>query len=121
MVRSVSIFLIYASIAKAEVVGFHDAVARALERNPNARIAAEEIVRAGAVVAEVRAATLPTLTLNGAYSRLDGGNPSVGANLLSSNLNVTVPLVAPRAWAAWRHARDNVEVQRLSAAEVRRE
>jgi outer membrane protein TolC len=117
-----------ASVARAQsqVVTFDDAVGRALARNPNARIAMEEITRAHALVEQTRAASRPTLTGNLSYSRIDGGpaaggTANVDGNLGAASLSLGLPLVAPRAWAQLAHARHNVEVSRLSAAEVKRE
>lgn len=109
-----------------EVIGFSQAVAQALARNPNAQIVVEEIVRARALLVETRAASLPSLSAGGTYSRLDGGplaggTANVDTNLTTASATLTVPLIQPRAWVQWRHARENVDVARLSAAEVKRE
>jgi outer membrane protein TolC len=115
-----------AAHAQPQVISFGDAVGLAIARNPNARIANEEIKRALAAVEETRAASLPTITGSLGYARLDGGplpgatsNTDVGLGAASVSLGV--PLIAPRAWAQLSHARHNVDVSRLSAAEVRRE
>ena len=112
----------------AEVLAFDTAVARALSRNPSVTVAVEEIARAGAIVEEVRAAWLPTLTANGSYNRLDhdrvlGSSNTVitPADSVNTNLALTVPIVAPTRWVQWRHAKDNVDVARLGAEDVRRQ
>ncbi len=109
-----------------EVLPLDDAVARALQRNPNAEVAVEEIHRAQALVEEVRASSLPTLTVNHNYTRLDHDRKFDGATTLpenSLNLSATlaVPILAPRGWVQWWHAKENVDVTRLSADEVRRQ
>ncbi len=102
------------------------AVAIAVARNPNLQVAAEEITRAHALVEQVRSASLPTLAGNAFYTRLDGGpvaggSANIDANLGGLNLSVSIPIVTARSWYAWRHAKQNVDVTRLSAAEIKRE
>lgn len=120
-------------LPKADVIGFDDAVARAIKRNPNAEIAVGEIARARAIVEEVRAAALPSLSANAAYTRLEGdrtilsAGPASGNNLIAAanqfnaNLALVVPIVVPQRWVAWQHAKDNVAVARLNAEDVRRQ
>src|SRR5262245_29279732 len=55
----------------AEVLSFDDAVARSLARNPSVKVAREEIARVRAIVEETRAASMPTLSANAVYTRLD--------------------------------------------------
>lgn len=103
-----------------------DAVARALARNPTSAVAAEEVRRAEALVREARAASLPTLTGNAVYTRLDGdrmfGNRVVAAaDQLNANLQLAVPLVVPQRWMTWSHASDNVDLATANAVEVRRQ
>ncbi len=100
------------------------AVARALARNPGAAVAQAEVRRAEALVEQARAASLPTLAGNAVYTRLDGdrvlsGRVIAGADQLSANLTLTVPLVVPQRWAQWSHARDNVDTARAGAVESR--
>ena len=102
------------------------ALDRANARNPSALVAAQEIARADALVREARAAWLPTLTGNGSYTRLDSARTFAGtvttpANLWNGNLQLTVPLVAPPAWANDWHAQDNRAVATALAADVRRQ
>ncbi len=112
--------------AAPEEISLDGAVAQALARHPTAIIAAEEIRRAQALVEQVRSSSLPTLFANGSYTRLDGNRVLNGAVIsaadqVAANLLVTVPLVAPQHWMQWSHARDNVDVARLSAVEQRRQ
>ncbi|HEY3357735.1 MAG TPA: TolC family protein [Polyangia bacterium] len=109
---------------------FDDAVRRALARNPNVIVATEEIRRVDAIVRQVRALSLPTLYGNVVYGRLDadrilGGGPTArviaAADAVSINGIFTLPLVQTRGWVAWAHARENVGVTRLTAADVRRQ
>ncbi|MBI5480889.1 MAG: TolC family protein [Deltaproteobacteria bacterium] len=114
--------------AEAKPLGFNEAVQRALARNPSVTVAQEEIRRAEALVRQSRAGSLPTLYANATYTRLDAARTmaSTGyvvaeANQWYGNLTLSVPLVQAQRWAAWSHARDNVEVSRFSARDVRRQ
>jgi outer membrane protein TolC len=117
-------------LPKAEVLGFDAAVRRAVARNPSAQIAVEEIARAQALVEQVRAASLPTLTANVSYTRLEGDRTLqtaagtqliAAANQYNANLALTVPIIAPQRWLAWAHAKDGIDIARLSAEDVRRQ
>jgi len=118
-------------LPRTEVMPFDAAVARALAQNPSAAVAFEEIARARAIVEQVRSASLPTLTANASYTRLDhdraltgaGGATTViaPADQLNANLFLSAPLIAPSRWVQWSHAKDNVEVARMNAADVRRQ
>ncbi len=118
-------------LPRTEVMSFETAIRRALSLNPSAAVALEEIARARAIVEEVRSASLPSLTANASYTRLDhdrtltgaGGATTViaPADQVNANLLLTAPLVAPSRWAQWSHAKDNVEVARMSAEDVRRQ
>ena len=107
-------------------VTWRQALDRAAERNPSAIVAAQEIERASALVRQARAGWLPTLTGNGSYVRLDsarmfGGNVTTPIGQWNANLALTVPLLAPTAWANDAHAQDNRDIARASAADVRRQ
>ncbi len=116
--------------AAAGALTLEEAVKRAVARNPTAEIAAEEIQRAEALSKQVRATWLPTLTANGTYTRLDddrrqNGDPNgrvlLAKDQLAANLQLTVPLIAPRQWAAYARSRDNVEIARAARMDARRE
>lgn len=107
-------------------ISFEEAVKRSLERNPTAAVAEQEVLRAEAIAKQVRAAWLPTLSANGTYTRLDGdrelsGRIILGANQLSANVQLTVPLIAPRQWVAYARSKENIGVARASGTDVRRE
>jgi outer membrane protein TolC len=117
------------------VLSFDDAVARTLAKNPTVAIAEQETKRALALVEQVRAASLPTLSATAEGVFLDAPRtepPSVpvapgGTNLAEPQNQVvlgataTIPLVIPAAWVKWAHSRDNVNVARRSEADVRRQ
>jgi len=103
-----------------------EAVSRALERNASYATAREEIRRTEGLLREARASWLPTLTGNGTYTHLDrarlsGTSVILPQDGLNANLLLTVPLVVPRQWATSSEVRDNVEVQRASTEDVRRQ
>lgn len=115
-------------------IGFRDAVEQVLQRNPSARVAAEEIRRVGGLMEEVRAASLPTLTLNATFTRLDkdrtfqGGSPDGGTSTVvvaaknQGNINgvLAIPLLAPQAWSNWARAADQLDTARASSRDVQR-
>jgi outer membrane protein TolC len=113
--------------AQPAQLSFAEAMRRAFARNPDALVATEEITRARAVVEEVRAGSLPTVTATATLLQLDNARiSSVNGSVLSPatqfNAAGTAALALdPRRWAQWSQARENVNVTRLGAAEVRRQ
>jgi outer membrane protein TolC len=109
-------------------LGFDEVVERALAYNSTALLARSETRRLIAVMEQARASSLPTLTMAATYNRLDGdrvlgtGDTQrlvAGANQVSGNVTVQVPLLAPARWAQWLHADDNVKVAEISAQDAR--
>ncbi len=112
--------------AAGPVVTFPEAVQQAIDRNPTAQMAREEIRWAAGLMEEVRSSSLPTLFGNATYTRFDHARPlstgeTFGPNYVNANVTLTVPLVAPKQWAAWAHAADSIDVARASATDVRRQ
>jgi outer membrane protein TolC len=133
-----------------EKISLTEAVRRALARHPAAVVAAKEVERSQALLMQARAASLPSLTLNGSYIRLDDdrvltsaapatrgrlepGSDVVditpgpllsrviaGKNQLSANLALTVPLIAPRAWMVWSQASANLGAVKAAGEDTRR-
>ncbi len=118
----------------AKTITLRDAVAQAISRNATARVAAADIRRVGGIMEEVRAASLPTLSVNATYTRLnkdrtapfpasDGGTENVVVNKKDS-LNITgslaIPILAPASWAEWTRAADNLDSAKLSDRDVQR-
>ena len=102
------------------------AVARALARNPTVTVALAEIDRADALLGQARAASYPSLLGTAYYTRLDSdrrinGNLVAAENQYGGNLVLTVPLLAPSAWAQGRHADDTRRIAEAGAADVRRQ
>jgi outer membrane protein TolC len=109
----------------AERLSFDTAVQRAMARNPQALIAQAEVKRAWSLLEVSRSPSLPNLSAIGYYQRIEGDRASNGVTVLHDNelygaLNLSMALLAPAQWANWSHSRDNVEVAKLSAADVRR-
>ena len=103
-----------------------DALKQALDRNPSVLQIAEEVGRAQAVVEEVRASSLPQLSLNGTLTELDhnrtlGGVVFVPQRQVNVDVQLTVPIIEPRMWVQWSHAKEQVDVQRLTLGEARRQ
>src|SRR4051812_14878422 len=101
-----------ATAAAMVKVTWQQALDRALTRNASTLVALQEIERASALVREARAGWLPSLNGNGTYVRLDsartfGGNTPTPISQWNGNLALTVPLLAPTAWANDVHAQDN--------------
>ncbi len=110
----------------ARGVAFAEAVRQAVERNPSAVVAREEILRAEALEKEARANWYPTLTGTGTYTRLDAdrvfnGNVVAARDSFNGYLLLSVPIIAPKYWAQSSHAADQVDVARWSGADVRRQ
>lgn len=106
-------------------VGFREASRRAIEAYPQMRLALLALERAEAALQTARAPAWPRLIANGVYQRLDDDRKLAERvfqprDQLSANLTLSVPLVAPTAWAQWNRAGHAVDVQRATTLEVRR-
>ena len=109
-----------------ERVSLSQALRRAEARNVSLLVSVEEIRRAEALVRQARATSLPTLTGNVIYTRLDldrefGGRVVAAADQLTANAVLTLPLVVPQRWAQWSHASTNVTTARATTEDVRRQ
>jgi outer membrane protein TolC len=112
--------------SNVERLSLAEAIQRAQARNVSIVVAIEEIQRAEALVREARATSLPTLTGNAIYTRLDAdrefsGRVVAARDQFSANLSLSVPLVVPQRWAQWSHASTNVKTARAAAEDVRRQ
>lgn len=110
-----------------EKISLSEAVRRSLARHPTAVVAAQEIKRADALLAEARAGSMPSLTLNASLLRLDAdrifpgrATPIAAKNQQAANLLLNVPLLAPQRWVQWSQASANLDTAKATAAEVRR-
>jgi outer membrane protein TolC len=117
-----ALFLLAAPAFAQEKLSLEEAVRRAVARSVTSIVAQQEIVRAEGILQEDRAQSLPTIGLNGTYTRFDSArNAPPSRNQLSANATLTMPLIAPQRWLFWSHAADQVNVARLSAEDARRE
>lgn len=129
LLASVSGSLLHATAAIAEpvpAITLDEAVKRALARNPTAEVATQELRRADALREQARATWLPTLNANATYTRLDNdrilnGRVALAENQLAANLQLSVPLIAPRQWATYARSGDGVTVARAGVVDARRE
>ena len=104
----------------AESLTFQEAVARAIEKNPSAAVAAAGILRAQALLSETRAGTrlqvngnVNTTTLNTGVE-FDGQVVSPRNSVVAA-LDVRMPLFAAAQWARRAQAEDQKNVAELSA------
>lgn len=132
-----------------EKISLTEAVGRALARYPTAVVAAQEVERSQALLAQARAGSLPSLVLTGSLVRLDADRTMPVAGTLlsgqvqgstvtsflygpvqskvlaskdqqSANLLLNVPLIAPRAWTTWSEASMNLATAKAGAEDTRR-
>ncbi len=87
-----------------ERITFDEAVARALQRNPNVREAAQQILRAQALFQQARAAVLPTLYAGAGTVVLDAargfdGQVTQPRTQSAFNATLSVPVLAASSWA----------------------
>jgi outer membrane protein TolC len=112
--------------AAIEAVGFEDAVARAVEKNPTVAIASANILRAQGLMEQVRSSYLPRVTANVTNSTLDkeiafDTGVVQPRNQTTFGLSLSAPLLAAARWAATSQAKDRVEVARLASADARKQ
>jgi outer membrane protein TolC len=105
-------------------VGFDQAIARALDRNPTVAQAATAIARADVLLQQARYALMPIAVMRVSNVTLDDARGfSEGItqpqNQFFFSPSVTVPLLAQRQRSAVGQARDQIEVATRSTAEVR--
>jgi outer membrane protein TolC len=108
-----------------EAISFEEAVRRSARAAPSAAIAAEEVIRAEALLVEARAGSLPALAATGSETwlreQVRNGPAVVAASpQTAASVTLSVPLFAPSRWFQWAHASDQVRVARASEADTRR-
>lgn len=106
-------------------ITLHEALERALAKNPTYATALLEVRRAEAVVHETRAAWMPTLYGNASFTHLDGSRVEAGSvilsqNELAANLTLTVPLVVTRQWLTTAESRLSATAVEAMSADARR-
>jgi outer membrane protein TolC len=112
--------------APVERLTFAQAVERAVARNPNTLIAAASVLRADALLAEARSATLPQVNGNVTTTTLNTGvkfddvvvSPR---NSVTAALDARVGVYTPARWASRAQALQARGVAELDAEEARRQ
>lgn len=101
------------------------AIDRALERSPRVASVRAAVLRAEALVVQSRATWLPTLSLNGAFTQLEG-NRGLGDRVLlpaqsgGANLQLNVPLLSVPRWVSTQQAQLAVDASTEDEKEVTR-
>lgn len=107
-----------------EALTFDAVVARAVEKNPSVAIAATNILRSEAILQQVRSTTRPRLGSTITSTTLDRGR-SLGEQTVTPQqqssfvVSASYPVLAASQWAARAQAEDQVDIARLSVADVR--
>jgi outer membrane protein TolC len=114
------------SQAAPDSVTFAQAIDLAARRNLSVQQAAEEILRAQALLREATAAVLPSLGASAVTTTLNQGREFSGTvttprNQLALSATLSGLLFAPVQWALRVQAADNVRVTEAAAAETRRQ
>jgi outer membrane protein TolC len=109
-----------------ERVTFEQAVQRAIEHNPTVAQAMTAINRAEALLQQARSATRPSVSASVVNTTLDSQRGFTGGvfqpqNQSSITADLTIPILAASRWAATNQARDQIDVAKLSANDVRRQ
>ena len=107
-------------------VTFDDAVRRAVENHPSVQRAAADILRAEAVVQQVRGRTRPSVGVSMNTSVIDpitrfGDSTIVPRTQTQTMASVGVPLYTPVSWAERNQAADQVVVSQRLVADARRQ
>jgi outer membrane protein TolC len=108
-----------------ETVTFEDAVQRAVMNHPTVQQAAAGILRAEAILQQVRARSLPTVDAGFTTNVIDPVTQFSGASINPRTQTVTtaevaVPLLTPVRWAERAQAEDDVLVSLRGADDARR-
>ncbi|OFW03644.1 MAG: hypothetical protein A3I61_01685 [Acidobacteria bacterium RIFCSPLOWO2_02_FULL_68_18] len=109
-----------------ERVTFEEAVRRAIVNHPTVERAAADIIRADAVVQQVRARALPTIDASLATNVIDpvtrfGGSAIFPRTQTVTTAGVALPLLVPVRWAERNQAADQLLVSQRGLDEARRQ
>jgi outer membrane protein TolC len=107
-------------------VSFEEAVAAAVDRNLTVQITATNVLRAEALLQQVRATTLPFVNVSAINSTIDAArgfddNIVQPQNQWTLAATAGVPVLAAARWAARAQQADRVEIERLNVFDVRRQ
>lgn len=109
-----------------ERVTFEEAVRRAVANHPTVQRAAADIIRADAVLQQVRGRALPSIDASLATNVIDpivrfGGGSIFPRTQTVTTANIAAPLIVPVRWAERNQAADQVLVSRRGLEEARRQ
>jgi outer membrane protein len=130
MRKGLLLLLILATPAAAqpppERLTFEEAVERAVTRHPTVEQAAAGILRAEAILQQVRAVSLPSVEATVRSTTIGpvpefGGQTIVPRTQVNAAASLVVPILTPVRWAQRAQARDQVFVAERGAADVRRQ
>jgi outer membrane protein TolC len=107
-------------------VTFQQAVTLAIEHNPSVAQAAQDILRAQALLNQATALARPTVTGGVTATFLSQGQSIGGAvataqNQVAGTVTLSAPLIAPVQWALRVQASDSKHVAELAAVDIRRQ
>jgi outer membrane protein len=124
----VAIVLVAASSAQAqglERLTFQQAIDRAVTNNPTVAQATAGIMRAEAILRQVRSSSLPSLAASMATNIANpvkfGGQSVVPAVQTQTTANLGVPILTPVAWAQRNQAADQIVVAQQNTKDVQRQ
>ncbi|MBI3050692.1 MAG: TolC family protein [Acidobacteria bacterium] len=109
-----------------ERVTFEEAMRRAIANHPNVQRAAADIIRADAVLQQIRGRALPSIDGSLTTNVIDpvtrfGGSAIFPRTQTVTTAGVAVPLVTPVRWAERNQAADQVLVSQRGLDEARRQ
>jgi outer membrane protein TolC len=109
-----------------EPITFDEAIRRAIASNPGIQQAAASIVRAAAILSQVRSRSLPTLDATFATTVVEPVTQFAGSSITprtqtQTTATLSAPLFAPVRWAERAQAADQVAIAQISSADVRRQ
>jgi outer membrane protein TolC len=107
-------------------VTFNDAVALAVRNNPSVVQAAQDILRAQALLDQATALTRPVISGGVTATFLNQGQSLNGAvttaqNQVAGTISVSLPLIAPVQWALRVQSADSAHVAELAAEDARKQ
>jgi outer membrane protein TolC len=107
-------------------MAFDEAVAAAVSKNLSVQVAAVNVLRAEALLQQVRASTLPFVNVSVVNSTLDAergfdGNVVQPQNQWTVAPTLGIPVLAAAQWAARVQQMDRIAIARLNTADVSRQ
>jgi outer membrane protein TolC len=107
-----------------ERITFEEAVRRAVTNNPTIAQAAAGILRAEALLQQVRAQSLPRFDANAVTTAIGPVPTFAGRSItprtqVDAGIGASLPLLAPVSWAQWKQAADQVTVAQRGSDDVR--